>query len=95
VSEPSLRDQFTAHTGEVVVLDTNTSMVFLGALGEVDEFFVTLEDADVHDMKEGSTSKDAYIHEARRTGIKKNRHRVFVRVPAIISFSRLDDVVLY
>jgi len=95
MSEPSLRDQFAPYLGKAVVLDTNTSMVFLGTLSEVEELFVTLEDADAHDLKEGSTSKDAYIHEARRNGIKKNRHRVFVRAATIISFSPLDDVVLY
>jgi small nuclear ribonucleoprotein (snRNP)-like protein len=93
--EASLRLNLAELVGKTVVVDTNTRMVYLGTLRDADEFFLTLEDADVHDLKDGSSSKDAYIHDARRSGIKKNRHRVFVRLDSVVSFSLLEDVVVY
>ena len=81
--------------GKEIVLDTGTALLYLGTLASMDEIFVTLTDADVHDMNESSGSREYYILEAKRHGITKNRHRVFVRAAHVISFSLLDEVILY
>jgi hypothetical protein len=78
-----------------VVLDTRGPIIYLGRLVKVHDHFYELADADVHDVIEGRTSKELYIMEARKHGVKKNRKRVVVRKIEIISISRLEDVIEY
>ena len=81
--------------GKEVVLDTSTPLMYLGTLEAMDDIFITLADADVHDKNESTGSKEYYVLEAKRHGITKNRHRVYVRAAHVISFSLLDEVILY
>jgi len=92
---PDSENSLDSLIGKDVVLDTSTALLYLGALAAIDDLFVTLTDADVHDMSESTGSKEYYILEAKRHGITKNRHRVFVRAAQVISFSLLDEVILY
>lgn len=82
-------------TGEEVVLDTNSPYLYVGRLAEVDDWFIRLEDADVHDSDETRTTKEVYLIEARKYGIKRNRQNVLVRADKVISVSRLSDVIEY
>lgn len=81
--------------GKEVVLDTKTPLVFLGRLARADENYIVLEDADVHDSSELSKRKEVYVLEAKKHGIKKNRHRVIVRAQEIICISLLEDIIEY
>ncbi len=81
--------------GEDVVLDTDSPYLYIGMLAEVDEWSIRLEDADVHDANETRTTKEVYLLEARKYGVKKNRHNVIVRADKVISISRLSDVIEY
>jgi len=78
-----------------VVLDTRGAIIYLGRLVKVFEHFYELADADVHDVVDGRTSKELYVMEARKHGVKKNRKRVHVRKAEIVSISRLEDVIEY
>ena len=75
-----------------VVIDTKSSYVYLGMLSAVEEEFIVLEKADVHDCSQGRANKDLYVLDARRLGIHPNRLRVIVRKSEIISLSGLDEV---
>jgi len=77
------------------VLDTRGPLVYLGRLENADEQFFTLVEVDVHDMAEGRTTKEKYVLEARKYGIKKNRAAVIVRRDEVVSLSRLEDVIEY
>ena len=78
---------------EPVVLDTGTSILYIGTLEEVtDEFFV-LASADMHDCRDGHANKEVYLMETQKEGIAANRRRVVVMRSAVISVSRLVDVV--
>jgi small nuclear ribonucleoprotein (snRNP)-like protein len=90
--EPKALKEFI---GKDVVLDTKGPLVFLGRLVEVDEHLFTLEEADVHDSSERQGTKEVYILEARKHGIKKNRRRVLVRAREVVSISLLEDVIEY
>ena len=81
--------------GSRVVLDTATPYVYIGTLKEWQENFVVLADVDVHDMSEGRAVKDVYILEACRHGVRNNRRRVLVCKSAVVSVSRLEDVVQF
>lgn len=81
--------------GQNIVIDTNSPYIYLGKLVEIDKWFITLEAVDVHDQKESSSTKEKYIMEAKKSGIKQNRKNVVVRQDQIISVSRLDDITEY
>ena len=78
-----------------VVLDTRGELIYLGKLVKVMENFYELADADVHDVVEGRTSKELYVMDARKHGVKKNRTRVYVRKAEIVSISMLHDILEY
>lgn len=79
--------------GETVVLDTAGTIVYIGTLRTITAGGLWLEHADVHDCSDGHANKELYVHEAKIEGVRTNRRRVFVMRPAIISVSRLADVV--
>lgn len=79
--------------GQEIVLDTAGAVVYLGRLVEVHEHGFWLCDADVHNVDEGHATREQYIAESRRDGIHVNRERVFVMRHAVLSLSRLADVV--
>ena len=80
--------------GRKVVLDTAGTITFLGILERVctDGFWLT--EADIRDRTEGHVTKERYVCEARESGIKVNRRRLFVFSHVVISLSALDDVTL-
>ncbi len=84
---------FEALRSQMVVLDTGGPMVYLGQLVEVTESAFVLADADVHDARDGHATNETYVSEARRTGVSVNRKHVIVMRSAVMSVSRLDDVV--
>ena len=81
--------------GREVVLDTDSVHLYAGTLTCVDDYFYELVDADVHDITTTTTTRDVYIMNLRKFGIKKNRHRVLVRRSRVVSLVGLDDVVVY
>ena len=80
--------------GQPIVLDTAGPIVYLGTLKEVSPGGFWLQDADVHDCRDGHASKEAYLIEAGRNGVSLNRRRVFVLVGSILSVSALSDILV-
>jgi small nuclear ribonucleoprotein (snRNP)-like protein len=83
------------YIGATVVLDTDSPHLYVGTLVSIDEEFYELADADVHDTESTSTTRDLYIINVRKYGVKKNRDRVLVRRSRVVSISKLDDVTAY
>lgn len=81
--------------GEDVVLDTRGEILYIGRLVAIAEYFYVLQDADVHDLVHGRTSKEIYILESFKYGVKKNRRNVYVRSNEILSLSALRDIIEY
>jgi len=79
--------------GREVVIDVASMYVYLGRLTGGDEKFVVLEDADAHDLRDTTTTREEYVLAARRHGVSPNRARVYVRAAEIVSVSALDDVI--
>jgi len=88
-------EELKDYVGKEVVIDTKSTMVYLGRLEAIRNDFITLLDADVYDSSEGPSRKEVYIHQARKFGIRRNRQRVEVRKSEMISISLLSDVVEY
>lgn len=81
--------------GKAVIVDTSTSLIYVGTLREVDDHFVVVESADVHDRSEGHSTNEKYVLDARKCGVKANRREVAVRKPMVVSVSLLDDIIPY
>ncbi|QDU82220.1 hypothetical protein Pla110_39750 [Polystyrenella longa] len=77
---------------EEVVIDARSEYVFIGRMMAYDEHYLVLKQADVHDMRDSSTTREMYVLEAKRHGYPWNRERVFIRREEAISISKLDDV---
>jgi len=81
--------------GSKVVIDTDSRFIYIGLLDKVHEHFLEMADVDVHDCHDSSTTREIYIVDARRAGVRPNRHRALVREERIMSISKLDDVMSY
>jgi hypothetical protein len=88
-------ESWRAWIGQLVVIDTNSKFVYIGTLARVLEGFVEMKDVDAHDSGEGLSTKEHYVMESKRFGVKPNRREVSVRKSSIVSLSRLDDILLY
>lgn len=80
--------------GEEVVLDTVANYVIAGRLLSTNAACVTLADADVHDLRDSKSSRELYVIETKRLGVRVNRKQVMVRWQEVVAISRLADVVI-
>jgi hypothetical protein len=79
--------------GQKVVIDLRSTFVCLGTLVRVDDLYLDLKNADVHDMRDTDTSRENYIAASKATGIKRNRKRALVVRNEMVAISRIEDVV--
>jgi hypothetical protein len=79
--------------GQKVVVDLRSTFVCLGTLERVDEHFLELRNADVHDTRDTDTTRENYVAASKATGIKRNRKRVWLVRAEMVAISRLDDFV--
>ncbi len=79
--------------GQVIVVDLRSTYVGLGVLARIDEHYLELNNADLHDMRDSDSTREAYIAAAARTGVKRNRKRVLIVRADIAAVARLADVV--
>jgi small nuclear ribonucleoprotein (snRNP)-like protein len=78
---------------ERVVLDLQSQFVCIGTLVAIDQQFLELKNADLHDLRDTDTSREQYVEDSRVTGVKRNRKRVFVVRGDLVAIARLDDVI--
>lgn len=86
----SLLDEFV---GRIVVVALRSPYVCLGLLKRVDETYLELRHADLHDLRDSDTTHENYVAAARATGVKRNRKRVLLVRADVVALSALDDVV--
>ena len=79
--------------GQKVVVDLRSPFVCIGTLQSMDELYLQLKNADLHDLRDTDTSRENYVAASKTTGIKRNRKRVLVVRDDVVAISRLDDVV--
>jgi hypothetical protein len=92
---PDDSSEWQPFVGHNLVLDTRGELLYIGRLEKVGDWFLTLKEADVHDLTASRTSKEVYLIEAAKHGIKRNRHEVMIRKREIVSFSLLEQVIKY
>ena len=66
--------------GQVVVVDLGPPFVCLGRLSGWDDAFLQLTDADFHDFRDSSATREIYLHDSVRFGIRRNRSRALEKV---------------
>ena len=76
-----------------VVVDLRSEFVCLGTLKTIDEHFLELRNADLHDLRDTDTSRENYVAASVATGIKRNRKRLILSRAEVVAISRMDDVV--
>ena len=79
--------------GEKVVVDLRSAFVCLGTLAKMDEHFLELRNADLHDLRDTDTTRENYVAASKATGVKRNRRRVLLVRSEIIAVCRLDDIM--
>jgi hypothetical protein len=79
--------------GRQVVIDFRSSYVCLGTLYRIDEVYLELRHADLHDLRDTDVTRENYIVSSRDTGIKRNRKKVLLVRAEVIAVSLLSDVV--
>jgi hypothetical protein len=78
--------------GQVVVVDFRSTYVCLGTLVGDDPEFLEIVDADLHDFRDSPATREVYVYDSRRLGVRRNRTRVFVRRDDVIAIARFADV---
>lgn len=89
----SEKDPLKSMLNEVVVLDTATSIIYIGKLVEISDHTFVLESADMHDCRDGYANKEGYLAEVVMNGVEPNRKNVVVMRSTVISLSQLNDIL--
>ena len=84
--------ELDALVGHVVVLDLKSSYVCLGKLEKVDSLFFTILDADLHDFRDSPATREVYVYDSARLGIRRNRARVLVRRDEVVALTRFSEI---
>jgi hypothetical protein len=79
--------------GRVVVVDVESPFVYVGRLQVVGEKTLMLKQADVHDMRDSTTTREVYVRDAHLHGIQANRKTVYVRLDKVVSVAAIEDVI--
>ena len=93
MSVPSPSSVLEHLIGQQVVLDVTSPYVYVGTLAELDPRYLILTDADVHDLRDTTTTRELYVLDCKRHAVSVNRRRVLVDRNEVVSISALADVV--
>src|SRR5271155_2396644 len=74
--------------GQIVVVDLKSSYVCLGTLASCDDQFLELRDADLHDFRDSTATREVYVYDSARLGIHRNRARVMIRIEEVLVMNR-------
>ena len=78
--------------GQVVVIDCKSSYVCLGTLVAFDGGYLELRDADLHDFRDSTATREVYVYDSVRIGIRRNRERVLLRMDDVVAITRFSDI---
>ena len=89
---PASDDWLAVHLGHVVVADLDESYLVIGKLTAGDALHLSFTDADLHDHHEANCTKEVYLLETLKLGVRANRKRVDIPRHRVIAVSRLEDL---
>ena len=90
-------DELREFVGKDVVVDTDSSIFYVGRLEDVKQQHLVFSKVDVHDTAglPITTTKEIYVMESCKYGVRANRKSVHVRLARVVSISPLDDIVQF
>ena len=89
----NVKNEESGYWNKTVVVDTQTSWVYIGMLQKQDETFFTLADADAFDLSETSLSKHEYIMMVKKDGLAPNRKEVKLLKSKVVAMTLLEDII--
>ncbi len=81
--------------GKIVVVDLISAYVCLGTFVASDVQFLELRDADLHDFRDSPATREVYVHDSVRLGIRRNRSRVLIRRAEIVAITEFNDIATF
>jgi small nuclear ribonucleoprotein (snRNP)-like protein len=78
--------------GQVVVVDLRSTYVCLGTLVACDGQYLEMRDADLHDFRDSTATREVYTYDSVRFGIRRNRARTLIRQDDVVAISRFDEI---
>jgi small nuclear ribonucleoprotein (snRNP)-like protein len=95
MESPELSPLLQSLLGKTVVVDLISSYVCLGEFVGCDAQFLELRDADLHDFRDSPATREVYVHDSVRIGIRRNRARVLIRRDEIVAITRFDEIATF
>lgn len=93
MDRPEASERLVELIGQVVVVDLQSTYVCLGRLVGLDHSFLELIDADLHDFRDSTATREVYVYDSARLGIRRNRARVLLRLADVVAVTRVDDIL--
>ena len=90
-----MESELTNYLDQSVVIDTKSQYIYIGTLASEGKEYLTLKNVDVHDHDDAKVSKELYIMESAKYGVKTNRKEVKVLKKETISISLLENVIIF
>lgn len=92
MNDPAESPLLLALVGKVVVIDFRSTYVCLGTLKSLDREYYEVHDADLHDFRDSPASREIYVYDSVRLGIRRNRAKVLVRRDEVVAIAAFKDV---
>ncbi len=73
MSDSPQSDALTTLQGREVVLDLASPYVVIGTFAGGDHRYLVIEQADVHDLRDSHTTRELYVLDTKRHGVRANR----------------------
>ena len=89
----TMNSRLDALVGQAVVADLAAPYVCLGTLVGFDDAILEFADADLHDFRDSQATRELYVYDSARLGIRRNRARVLVQRSQVVALARLADVL--
>ena len=93
MESPDQVDLIDGFLGQTVVVDLSSPYVCLGNLVAYDREYLDLRDADLHDFRDSPVTRELYVYDSVRLGIRRNRSRVLIRRDEVVAITRLSDIL--
>ena len=81
--------------GQTIVLDLVSTYVCIGRLDSDDDPYFRLSDADLHDFRDSTVTRENYVSDSVRLGIRRNRKQVLIRKTEVVAITRFGDISDY
>ncbi len=64
----------------------------MGTLVGYDASYFELHDADLHDFRDSTKTREVYIYDSVRLGVRRNRARVLIQRDEVVAIGRFKDI---